>query len=94
MVSRLCDDLKKAKLDIVTKLMIVLFMSHFDCKADALGYADFVSQERIVLTCIFVSYKLGYPRKVHHERNTFEDYARLQLNYFIEPKRFRVYDRE
>ena len=42
MAERLCEDLKKAKLDIVTKLMIILFMTNFD--DDNLGYADFVSQ--------------------------------------------------
>ena len=45
MAKRLCDDLKKAKLDIVTNLMIVLFMTHFD--SDDLGYADFVCQDRV-----------------------------------------------
>ena len=47
MAARLCDDLKKAKLDIVTMLVIVLFMTHFD--SDDLGYADFVSQERDII---------------------------------------------
>ena len=30
MAKRLCDDLKKANLDLITKLMIVLFMKNFD----------------------------------------------------------------
>ena len=46
MAGRLCDDLKKAKLDIVTKLMIVLFMTHFD--SDELHYDDFVRQDRVL----------------------------------------------
>ena len=44
MAGRLCDDLKKAKVDIITKLMIVLFMTHFD--SDDLHYDDFVRQDR------------------------------------------------
>ena len=47
MAARLGDDLKRARLDVVTKLMIVLFISHFD--SDDLGYADFVSQKRIII---------------------------------------------
>ena len=46
MATRLCDDLKKAKLDIITKLMIVLFMTNFD--SNDLGYDDFVSQDRFL----------------------------------------------
>ena len=43
MAERLCNDLKEAKLDLVTKLMIVLFMSNFD--RDDLGYGEFVGQD-------------------------------------------------
>ena len=43
MAKRLCDDLKQAKLDLVSKLMIVLFMSNFD--RDDLGYGEFVGQD-------------------------------------------------
>ena len=45
MAKRVCNDLKEAKLGIVTNLMIVLFMAHFD--SDDLGYADFVCQDRV-----------------------------------------------
>ena len=43
MAEELCDDLKKAKLDIISMMMIVLFMNNFD--AGDLGYANFVSQD-------------------------------------------------
>ena len=53
MAEALCDDLKKAKLDVVSKLMIVLFMNNFD--SDDLGYADFVSQDWALFS--FYSYR-------------------------------------
>ena len=57
MAARLCDDLKNAKLDIITKLMIVLFMTHFD--SNNLGYDDFVNQDRFYsLYCI--NYNIFY----------------------------------
>ena len=45
MAKRLCDDLKKANLDLITKLMIVLFMKNFD--GGDLGYGEFVGQVRL-----------------------------------------------
>ena len=53
MAEALCDDLKKAKLDVVSMLMIVLFMNNFD--SDDLGYADFVSQDWALLSFLFLS---------------------------------------
>ena len=50
MAARLCGDLKKARLDDVTMLIIVLFISHFDF--GDLGYADFVSQDRIQISSL------------------------------------------
>ena len=47
MAERLCDDLKKAKLDLITKLMIALFMTNFD--RDDLGYGDFVGQDWVTI---------------------------------------------
>ena len=47
MAKRLCDDLKVAKLDLITQLMIVLFMTNFD--RDDLGYGEFIGTEWVIM---------------------------------------------
>ena len=72
MAERLCDDLKQAKLDVITKLMIVLFMTNFD--GDDLGYGEFVGQELVPI----ISNRYFYAQTLSYEQHCIA--SRLSSN--------------